>query len=219
VIASVVTYYPRENFKRDFLDLNEPYPLIGHYLGELEAYRATYHNSDIEPIKAEVKKANTAKSACDKEAFDHLDLLFEFLKTSHYMTHITEEQEGHTRNLCTFRMLWLLFKPGKTVYMESGGQLYAYVISSMGVDKRILSTTSRWLTRPYVVELWGKSITRPGISPLIRQYSMKAEEETPNSTLVQALSSTIRNQDEDERQAKNRAYEWRTWLRFGQSTE
>jgi hypothetical protein len=51
-------------------------------------------------------------------------------------------------------MLWLLFKPGKTVYMESGGQLYAYVIRSMEVDKGILSATSRLQSPQYVVELW-----------------------------------------------------------------
>jgi hypothetical protein len=155
VFATVVTYYPEENFQRDLLDLNEPYPLIGHYLGELEAYRATYHNSDLGPIQEGVKNRNTvAQPACDKEAFDHLGLLFEFLKSSHYTTHITDEQERHTRNLCTFRMLWLLFKPGETVYMESGGQLYAYVIRSMEVDKRILSATSRLQSPPYVIELW-----------------------------------------------------------------
>lgn len=64
-----------------------------------------------------------------------------------------------------------------------------------------------------------ESIVRQGISPLIRQYSMKVEEETPNSTLVQALSSTIRKQDEDERQARKQANEWRAWLEFGQATE
>ncbi|GLI75628.1 hypothetical protein PoHVEF18_003890 [Penicillium ochrochloron] len=48
---------------------------------------------------------------------------------------------------------------------------------------------------------------------------MKAEEETPNSTLVQALSSTIRKQDEDERQARKQANEWRAWLEFGQATD
>ncbi|OKO96532.1 hypothetical protein PENSUB_10707 [Penicillium subrubescens] len=64
-----------------------------------------------------------------------------------------------------------------------------------------------------------ESIARPGISPLIRQYSMKAEEETPNSTLVQALSSTIRKQDEDERRARKQANEWRAWLEFGQATD
>jgi hypothetical protein len=155
VFATVVTYYPEENFQCDSLDLNEPYPLIGHFLGELEAYRATYHNSGLGPIQEGVKNRNTtAQPACDKEAFDHLGLLFEFLKSSHYTTHITDEQERHTRNLCTFRMLWLLFKPGKTVYMESGGQLYAYVIRSMEVDKGILSATSRLQSPQYVVELW-----------------------------------------------------------------
>jgi hypothetical protein len=101
-----------------------------------------------------VKNDNAAQPVCDKETFDHLVLLFEFLKTSNYTTHISEEQERHTRNLCTFRMLWLLFKPGQTVYMESAGQLYAYVIKSMEVDKRINSATPRRISQPYVIELW-----------------------------------------------------------------
>lgn len=63
----------------------------------------------------------------------------------------------------------------------------------------------------------GKANTE--ISPLIRQYSMKAEQEEPNNMLVQAVSSTIRKQDEEDLCDRRQVWEWSKWLKFGESTE
>ncbi|RDH36294.1 hypothetical protein BDQ94DRAFT_167912 [Aspergillus welwitschiae] len=62
-------------------------------------------------------------------------------------------------------------------------------------------------------------MTQPPISSLIRRYSMKAEHETPHNPLTQALSSTIKHQDELERQSQRQAEEWTKWLKFGEATD
>lgn len=62
-------------------------------------------------------------------------------------------------------------------------------------------------------------MTQPPISSLIRRYSMKAEHESPNNPLTQALSSTIKERDDLERQSQRQAEEWTKWLKFGEATE
>ncbi|GKZ81725.1 hypothetical protein AnigIFM56816_006247 [Aspergillus niger] len=48
---------------------------------------------------------------------------------------------------------------------------------------------------------------------------MKAEHETPNNPLTQALNSTIKERDELERQSQRQAEEWTKWLKFGEATD
>ncbi|GLA50098.1 hypothetical protein AnigIFM63604_006120 [Aspergillus niger] len=62
-------------------------------------------------------------------------------------------------------------------------------------------------------------MTQLPISSLIRRYSMKAGHETPHNPLTQALSSTIKERDELERQSQRQAEEWTKWLKFGEATD
>ncbi|GLA06680.1 hypothetical protein AnigIFM60653_007620 [Aspergillus niger] len=48
---------------------------------------------------------------------------------------------------------------------------------------------------------------------------MKAEHETPKNPLTQALSSTIKERDELERQSQRQAEEWTKWHKFGEATD
>lgn len=153
-ISRVVNYYPSAKLGGDLLYLDEPYQLIAHYFDELEAYRATYSEPDVDPLRPTltVAKDSPAQSQCDKEAFDHLGLFLDYFKTSGYISRINDEKARHSQNLCTFRMLWLLFKPGETVYMVSAGQMLAYVVKSVEVDRKVLSTPV--FTKSHIVHLW-----------------------------------------------------------------
>ncbi|GLA57880.1 hypothetical protein AtubIFM54640_005675 [Aspergillus tubingensis] len=153
-LAHVVSYYPAERLGGEYLELNEPFSLIGHHLGELEAYRATYREDDVGSPQPDAADHDPAVPMCEKETFDQLGLLLDFVKDSFYKDRLPDELARHTQNRCTFRMLWLLFKPGETVYMESGGQLSAYVVQYLQVDKTLLSSTGRKFTHPYIVQLW-----------------------------------------------------------------
>ncbi|KAI0178878.1 P-loop containing nucleoside triphosphate hydrolase protein [Hypoxylon sp. FL1284] len=55
--------------------------------------------------------------------------------------------------MCTFQMLWLLYKPGDTVYTESGGKPAANVIQSVRVDPAALSLQPDKLN-PYKITIW-----------------------------------------------------------------
>lgn len=57
--------------------------------------------------------------------------------------------------------------------------------------------------------------TRPIITPLVRQYSLKAEEDMPEDTLSQALGGIVRKEDEDAAKLKQQMLAWRRWIDFG----
>ena len=55
--------------------------------------------------------------------------------------------------LCTFRMIWLLFKPGTTIYVQTGGNVKARVVEKIYVDPRVLHGESKTIL-PMVLTLW-----------------------------------------------------------------
>ena len=142
-----MSYFPQAGLKGETVTLEEPLSVIAHYLDDLERFRATYNveANDNKPValKPSVDHPLSSNGACDKETFDHLGLLFEWVKTSSLKTRIDQERCRHAKGLCTYPMLWLLFKPGTTVYMESDGRLLAYVIKRVEPDEGILSSLER----------------------------------------------------------------------------
>ncbi|KAI0376345.1 hypothetical protein F5Y04DRAFT_285993 [Hypomontagnella monticulosa] len=163
-ISNVVSYYPSMTLGSDvagevcsIVELTEPYAVIAHHIEELETYRGTYAEEHIVPnallsAAAGSVPANTYR-ACDKETFEHLGTLLSFVKDSIYKDRIRDEKLRHARNMCIFNMLWLLYRPGNTVYLESEGKYRAYVVQLVEVDESVLSAPQK-RPSPYVVELW-----------------------------------------------------------------
>lgn len=118
------------------MELDEPYAVIGHHLRELESLRQGPQDSALDPKTTE-----------------HLGLLLDYLHTNVYKDKIDAERILHLKDLCTFQMLWLLFKPGTTVYLEFRGNLEAYVVQSVVSDPAILSDVKQRL-EPYKIKLW-----------------------------------------------------------------
>lgn len=134
-ITQSVDYYPSVNLHGESITLEEPYSLLAHHL------------DDIKSIKAS-QDVNT-----DQEAIEHIDLLLGFLSDAVYKSFIIEEKERHNKGNCTFRMLWLLFRPGDTIYHGRSGKFSAHVIKSVKTDGAILSENQREL-RPYELSIW-----------------------------------------------------------------
>lgn len=53
------------------------------------------------------------------------------------------------------------------------------------------------------------------ITPIVRQYSLKAEEEMPEDALSQALGAAIRKEDTVAAEKKQELVAWRRWIDFG----
>lgn len=57
--------------------------------------------------------------------------------------------------------------------------------------------------------------TQAIITPIVRQYSLKAEEDMPEDTLSQALGAAVRKEDSAAAQHKQQMLAWRRWIDFG----
>ncbi|KAF3010481.1 hypothetical protein E8E14_006327 [Neopestalotiopsis sp. 37M] len=131
-LASVTSYYPSIDFASETLEMREPYPLIAHHFDELEDLAAKSETTQLPTSDNNVEASqidNTSGEDSETRKTD-LRLLLEFM-TSVYKDDITKERERHKNLSCTFRMLWLLFKPGETVYCQDKGQAAAYVVQDI----------------------------------------------------------------------------------------
>lgn len=125
-ISGVVSYYPSVQLGGRELVLEEPYDIIAHHLQPLES----------------IQKSN-----------EHTKKFLETVKESMFKTRIQEERARNKKGLCTFPMLWLLFKPGDTVYAERDGDLFALVVIAVLSPKGVFSSP-KLTNRRYVIEAW-----------------------------------------------------------------
>ncbi|KAI0883764.1 uncharacterized protein GGS22DRAFT_180406 [Annulohypoxylon maeteangense] len=128
-LQKIVTYYPRTNVNVDTLVLKSPFCILAHHLTELET--------------------------CTRIAFDHIGQLLRFLRSDIYGNEIDIERARHSKTppMCTFPLMWLLYKPGTTVYItEESIEAGAYVVAECEVDPELLQTDK--LSRSYRLALW-----------------------------------------------------------------
>lgn len=146
MMKSVVTYYPGVNLNGNTVRLAEPFALITHHYSQLETFLAKAEDSTaLQEGKAQKREKNMVHR--------QLESLLEFVKQPKYHSPVEEEIARNAKGLCTFRMLWYLFRPGSTVYLSRDGRLSAKVISHVNVDERILRPEAKWIS-PYEITLW-----------------------------------------------------------------
>ncbi|KAK7409221.1 hypothetical protein QQX98_008597 [Neonectria punicea] len=162
IIRSAVNYYPA-NLQADTLELKAPYMLIGHHLDELEAYLASHSDTNalesVQPPQGITEKGEDPRSD-EKPIRDvgtvHLGMLLDFYKGTPRKA-MTEERSRHARERCAFNMLWLLFRPGITVYYDIDGQLRAFVVNKFDTSPEIFSMTENTRVKQrkeYTVNMW-----------------------------------------------------------------
>lgn len=57
----------------------------------------------------------------------------------------------------------------------------------------------------------------PNIAPLVRQYSLKAHEETPDDPLTHTIVSVVRQDDAKKIDNEQETVSWKKWIEFGTS--
>jgi hypothetical protein len=117
-MRDIIKYYPRISLHNDPFIIMEPFCLLLHYKEELVARR----NLLKEQSKAEEPSAAST-------ADGHLTLLIDYL-SERYDEALISERARHKRAAptCTFEWIWLLYKPGTTVYTWDDDTLVAYVV-------------------------------------------------------------------------------------------
>ncbi|KAK4145046.1 uncharacterized protein C8A04DRAFT_36176 [Dichotomopilus funicola] len=174
-IRSVVSYYPSVALREEVIKMTDPFPLIRHNLQDLENYQRTY--SKLCDVSSQQPLAATHSSfprRCTRVEARHLEVLLDFIKYFVYQEDIENETARHAQNLCTFEMLWLLFKPGRTVYVQSDRKLLGYVVQEVLIDE-----SNHFLVgnqRLYRVKLWnlqfdGRFVGRAAKVVIIPQFS------------------------------------------------
>ncbi|KAI1774648.1 hypothetical protein F4818DRAFT_418514 [Hypoxylon cercidicola] len=148
VLRKFVEYYPGINLEAQSVAIDEPYCVIAHHLQELNEFQEAH--------RPQSKAAtSTATKTDDEVTYHHVDTLMNFVKELAWEKNIEMEKARYSQNppLCTYRMLWLLYKPGDTVYTESDGKPAASVIQSVKIDPAVLTLQPDKLC-PYKVVVW-----------------------------------------------------------------
>ncbi|KAJ4404088.1 hypothetical protein N0V85_004951 [Neurospora sp. IMI 360204] len=111
ILSTLVSYYPSNILGRRVLTLWAPYEIVWHHHDLIEQYLSEAHGDEAQaPGRKELRQ------------------LVDFVKGMN-ARQVADEQTRHQKGMCTYEMLWLLYKPGTTVYVESRGRLAAFVIS------------------------------------------------------------------------------------------
>lgn len=122
-LQSVIEYYPGQSFSEDSNIVGEPFTSLIHHEKELKAYRDQFHPSKIDStVECCQRNAN---------AYEHLGILQNVL-SERSSKEVEAERQRHARGVATFEMLWLLYKPGDDVYLDTDydGNYDAYVVKS-----------------------------------------------------------------------------------------
>ena len=163
-LRSVVRYYPDLDLRSDEVTVTSPYPSLAHHLDSLKLYRDKLKDSKDQTHSFEaLEKQKTTdppdhqvfSTTCNATAATHLTHLLNYLDTTAYGDRIQKEQSLNDKGLCTFAMLWLLYKPGTTVYTRerSTDIPSAMVIKSVEIDPAIMFRNDNERT-PYSIEMW-----------------------------------------------------------------
>ncbi|KAI2618628.1 hypothetical protein GGS26DRAFT_602779 [Hypomontagnella submonticulosa] len=155
-LRSVVTYESGTLLETTTLQLFEPYSLIIHHLDELRLRMA--HLDECNAV-CSIKDSSAADGAESDEpqagnGGKHVRLVLDFIDDT-FGDLIRNEIRRNNKSpaLCTFRMLWYLYKPGDTVYVTSDGKTDACVVWSVSMGDAVLSCPDEQL-QDCVINMW-----------------------------------------------------------------
>ncbi len=168
-LRAVVYYSPSQSLTGRSLSFEEPYKVLFHHFAELGAYRHLHPS----------QHSNDYRNQCNKD----IDLLLEVLRRE--KPEITEERRRYDRSppICTFDLLWLLFKPGEACYrISETGQISAYIV------RAVTGGTSKGRPAPYRIYMWqlnfdgyhvGREVVKVEITPFVGEKETRLLECVP----------------------------------------
>lgn len=144
-IRSIVSYYPSIRLKTKLpVQISEPYAILLHHMEQL--------GDHLNKLRYNASRNKLGNKPTDNHI--DIDTLLAFTRRISSQSYFKAEEARYRRNVCTFRMLWFLLKPGTTVYHDDNdGDYSALVIGSVDVDNSILRSPLHSI-QPYTVYLW-----------------------------------------------------------------
>ncbi|ROW03607.1 hypothetical protein VPNG_07168 [Cytospora leucostoma] len=133
-LRRIITYYPGLQLIGQSFTLEPPYCVYYHHMQDIRAYQLTWTGADgYETRQKHPMEKRKGFTPCNEETYNHLNMLRDVMEEHQELETVTDEIDRYRRSppVATYRMLWLLLKPGTTVYANLGGSLAACVISSV----------------------------------------------------------------------------------------
>ncbi|KAK8119757.1 uncharacterized protein PG998_004383 [Apiospora kogelbergensis] len=133
VLRELVTYYPAVDLDSDVVVVYFPYFIIGHHMADLEAYKEALSDKR-QQLGSPPPKVLQFSDVQRKITIDHLGQLLDYMNTSMLSRQVEAERARHAQNppVCTFATLWLLYKPGTTIYVRNDkGTTSAYILENV----------------------------------------------------------------------------------------
>lgn len=173
-LRALVKYYPFIRLDADPVELDSPFHVIVHHVEELDAYRVAL--SDRKQLASAPVGPGELPDTQHGVTINHLDQLLKFMRTKIFGRQLAAEQARYAQSppVCTFSMLWLLYKPGTTVYVkDDAGNTSAYIMMLCDIYDEVSTTLER--SDPYDVKLWsltfdGTYVRRAMITVMIGSF-------------------------------------------------
>lgn len=133
---AIITYYPGLELRGITMTVPEPYCVFYHYYEELKTFQKAHDSSLERPVEAkEPETTPTGPETHNLEMTEHLNIVRDFIEGQN-LQEVELERKRHLQNppVATYRMMWLLFKPGTRVYNFISGRATAGVVISVQTD-------------------------------------------------------------------------------------
>lgn len=156
-LRAVVDYFPELNLSTRIIEIREPFAVFVFYEKELEEYcqRLEQHST-----------SQKSPSCPNRYAAKHIRIAQDFVRRQ-VQADVDAERERYSRGYCTYRMLWLLFRPGSDMYVDlwSEGEYTPYVFSEME-----FAVENGSILR-YEIYAWNMDAIRSWVGPANRSWT------------------------------------------------
>lgn len=154
-LRQIVTYYPGPRLSHGLNYIDMPYCLFYHHLDAIKSYQRTFKGAkdyDEDSGFLDLRTQKLGFKSCDEITYHHLNVLRNAIESQN-LESVLEEKKRHQQSpaLATFVMLWVLLKPGTTVYTKIHGRLAACVIKDFNFFPQF---SIRKESTAYLVRLW-----------------------------------------------------------------
>ncbi|CAG8972116.1 hypothetical protein HYALB_00008121 [Hymenoscyphus albidus] len=161
-LQKLISYWPDTSLVANSVEIMEPYAILIHHLDALEAYKMTYSEATgREKYRDHPIHKRTDIESCNRETFEHINIIKGYLQP-YQKDSIREERKLHqqTPAVATYAMLWLLLKPGITVYAQLDGSTAAFVVSEVKCKPSVLRKRGAYHVKLWYLDFDGRHVGR-----------------------------------------------------------
>ena len=147
-LRSLVKYYPDKNLMDSEVAFAWPYRLLFHYYEEIWEFRDKCPRSPLSEVPMTVQTQDLTNQY-DFATRQDLDVVLGYLAPV-YAKEIKPGLESHEKGVTKYEHIWLLFKPGSTVFAKVKGLLMFFKVLRFKKKESKEGADLQW-----VITVWG----------------------------------------------------------------